>query len=180
MGAQHTTNSDQFAAAPEPQYQQLTMFHTARELRGGSVGKFLPSDKESIDEGYDPDTGDFHEIRKETDEEAWERKSVESDMIGLTEHIKEHGGVERPVDLALGDPLLGRETGTIMNGMHRVAAQHDVNPDALMPVSWTNRMYPGSEGRTHFHGQITEPVVGPKWDREEEQAIGYKRRGWDD
>lgn len=162
-----------------PQFHQLTMFHTARELRGGGVGKFLPADMEEV-EDYDSDELDSdgtYKMRPETEDEAWERKGEEAEMSGLTEHIAEHGGVARPVDLSVGDRLVGHETGTIMNGHHRVAAQHDVNPDALVPVNWTNRAFPGSAGRKQYMGH--EPEEKRDWTREDEARIGFDQDPWD-
>jgi hypothetical protein len=158
---------------PEPEYHQLTMFHTAEELRGGGVGKFLPSDLLTTSTGIDTKTGKIVKQR-EPEEEGWERKLAEADEKGLTEHIEEHGGVERPIDLSVGDRLIGRPMGTILNGHHRIAAQHDINPDALMPVTWSSRMHAGSGDRSHYQGHVPEDLAKENWSREDDKAIGYK------
>ena len=158
-----------------PQFHQLTMFHTARELQSGGVGKFLPSDLKTERTDIDHKTGKILKVR-ESEESGWERKLAEADESGLTEHIEEHGGVARPVDLHVGDSLIGRETGTIMNGHHRIAAQHDVNPDALIPVHWTSRMHAGSGDRA---GKVAgqEAEEHDNWSPEDAKKIGYKRPG---
>ena len=154
------------------QFQQLTMFEPAGKLREGGVGKFLPADLGEVEE-YD-DEGEYPTgMRTETVEEGWEQKAEEAGEMGLTEHVAEHG-VHRPVDLYTGNV---HEKGTILNGHHRVAAAAEVSPHMEVPVNWTDRQVPGSEGRKLFPGDISRPKVGPKWSREHEADIGYERFG---
>lgn len=82
----------------------------------------------------------------ETDEEFWDRKTEEADHYGLTDSV-DHAGVQRPVRIT-------EETGTVMNGHHRIAAAVEVENrrygtsrqgPSWVPISWDEEhAMPGS------------------------------------
>lgn len=111
---------------PGPQFQQLAMFHTAKEL---------------ID---DHTPGDFSMYAHGSRfwREGWENKEREvaqaARMGGGRGHVPDvEGGIRTPVRVK------HKEDGTrvLADGHHRVAASHAHNPQALIPVNhseWNN------------------------------------------
>ena len=123
------------------QWKQLDMYKTAKELRATRLG-----DVESAkiwDAGRTPD----HEIEKN----VMDQKLDNSRKSGLYDSIKAQG-VTTPVYISNIKPSAYKEsafTGVIkdvnpayvppsgdivMNGHHRIAAAHDIDPNMLIPV----------------------------------------------
>lgn len=91
------------------QFEQLPMFMQAKELHSEAI--------EKGDQGY----GESHGGLMRT-------KLNESHESGLLHDIKQRG-VQEPVDMIIGE---GRKI--LVEGHHRVAAAHRVNPEAWIPV----------------------------------------------
>ena len=120
-------------AMASPQFQQLPMFMSAREIKSR----------------YSPWPGDFEEHEDgsaESPREVWDRKYNESLDFGLHRSVLKDG-VKHPVALQAGgaDPL-------IMGGHHRIEVMSRNRPDALMPVEhfedfWDAQKSQGSRER---------------------------------
>jgi hypothetical protein len=112
------------------------MFMPARELHQDDRVHF------SEVEQANPSTQEDVDIRGETEEELWERKAEESDERGLTKSIRAKG-MKRPVTLWADSTHYGpmRTAGQIMDGYHRVAAAHDIDPDTEVPVEHKDSRY---------------------------------------
>ena len=106
--------------------QQLQMFMPAGELRQDDRVHF------SEIERVNPSQTCEYDARDETEGELWERKEEEADERGLTGIIRAKG-LMRPVTLWAGSVPVG-SPGQIMDGYHRVAAAHDIDPDMEVPV----------------------------------------------
>ena len=142
------------------------MLYTASELlgeahKGGTPGiaRFHPGD---LDPGSDPDypeyddEGNQYHEPPQTVQEGWSDKLVP----GLRDSIASEG-VRRPVKLHLGPEEIGGEeddlgtrswnkgyqTGTVMNGHHRIRSAHAANPNTLVPVVWDDTEVPGTDFR---------------------------------
>lgn len=120
-----------------PQFHQLPMFMSAREIR--DQYQALDGDRHHAV----PDFGSGIPLDKgtpETDDELFDRKAEEADSRRapdgdyLYDSIAKHG-VLSPVLLRApggGTGSLGKPE--ILGGHHRVAVMHDIRPDELMPV----------------------------------------------
>jgi hypothetical protein len=114
-----------------PQFQQLPMFMSAREIR--SQYQALDGDR------LENSDGDL-----ETDDDLFDRKHWESQTMKhlngdyLADHIAEHG-VENPVSLQA-DPWKTGSLGkpAILAGHHRIAVMETSRPDELMHVEHYN------------------------------------------
>ena len=125
------------------QWQQLDMYKTAKELRSMRLG-----DVESAkiwDVGRTP----AHELEKS----VMDQKLVESRQSGLYDSIKAQG-VSKPVYISTVRPSAYKESAftsvikdvnpaykppsgnIVMDGHHRIAAAHDINPNMLLPVDY--------------------------------------------
>ena len=110
-----------------PQFKQLPMFMSAREIR--SQYQALDGDRETDSDGWRESDDDLFDRKYE---ESYATKHLNGDY--LADHIAEHG-VENPVSLQA-DPL---NTGSfdkpeILGGHHRIAVMETSRPDDLMPV----------------------------------------------
>lgn len=72
-----------------------------------------------------------------TEGDWWEDKHDEAWDTGLY-HSVAMEGVHKPVNIR---PSPGRHERWLINGHHRVAAQYDADPDALVPLNWTQRTF---------------------------------------
>lgn len=128
------------------QFQQLSMFEPARNLR-------LPERFLAYDSVYgvdNPKVGGDRDWNAKLSESktGWISTKLDPDTRLMTEHREpslhesiSKEGVHEPVDLANNDWTHGRtgnvvKRGTLMNGHHRVAAAHDIDPNMEVPVNW--------------------------------------------
>lgn len=94
------------------QWEQLPMFMTGKEIRA----KYSPAD-------YDEYYGEF-----DNEKDFWKNKLVQAKQSGLTQSIKDEGGVKTPVILKL-------DGNFIDEGHHRVAVMSTrPNDNKYMPV----------------------------------------------
>lgn len=111
-------------AMASPQFRQLPMFMSAREIRSQ----------------YSPWPGDRFEVqtrqglRDETDAEMWNRKRRQASQGSLDRKILSEG-VRNPVYLESPDPKEPLDRGPyLLGGHHRIAVMSEHKPDALVPV----------------------------------------------
>ena len=123
------------------QWKQLDMYKTAKELRGSTL---LDVEGAKVwDAGRTP----AHEIEKT----VMDQKLGESRSSGLYDSIKAQG-VTKPVYISNVKPSAYEKSSLtsvikdvnpayippsgdiIMNGHHRIAAAHDIDPNMLIPV----------------------------------------------
>lgn len=107
---------------PGPQFHQLAMFHTARDLVDPS--KTMPAVFPNAVRDADRLKGEWGRTLQEA-----KQPRDGSGRSSLHAHIKARG-ISSPVTLR--DNHLG--TQTITNGHHRVAVAHDISPNYLVPV----------------------------------------------
>lgn len=123
------------------QWQQLDMYKTAKELRATRLGDVETA--KIWDAGRTP----AHELEKN----VMNQKLTESRSSGLYDSIKAQG-VSKPVFISNIKPSSYKKDGLtslitlvnpayvppsgsiIMDGHHRIAAAHDINPNMLIPV----------------------------------------------
>jgi hypothetical protein len=123
------------------QWQQLDMYKTAKELRATRLGDVETA--KIWDAGRTP----AHELEKN----VMDQKLTESRASGLYDSIAAHG-VSKPVYISNIKPISYEKsslTGVIkdinpayvppsgeiiMDGHHRIAAAHDINPNMIIPV----------------------------------------------
>ena len=91
------------------QFEQLPMFMQAKELHSENMRK-----------------GDLDPEGQETHADLMGLKSKMAEKTGLTESVRKHG-VQTPVWVDWGKK-------TLVEGHHRVAAAHDINPEMWIPV----------------------------------------------
>jgi len=118
------------SALSGPQFEQLPMFMTAKEIKS----KYSPHPDDYL---HPDDNAD----KEETDRELWDRKLRQSSLKNkkfLTEgktlraHIRDHG-VQKPVTL---DP----DTKTVMGGHHRIAVAAKEWPKDFIPVVYSDKI----------------------------------------
>lgn len=133
MGQKHNINPN-----------QLTMFERAGDLANPDKTSYY-----DFDEYPDPDEGDFQTFDEFKSHKLNQSKSSPEDYThrplmrrpGQRSHYEsiQQEGVREPVELTSSAELYG-DTGTpnkvLMEGHHRVFAQADIDPDALVPVKW--------------------------------------------
>jgi len=113
---------------PSPDYEQLAMFKTPREILATHVG------------------GDAT-VNDKAQKDMWKRKLKESkstkhewtgeEVPGPSRHASiKAEGVQKPVSLST-----HYKQPTVQDGHHRLAAPNDIDPDRLIPVQhFGNRM----------------------------------------
>ena len=133
------------------QFHQLPMFAPAHTLKDGGIGRHNPGDlhESTFDEGG------LYVERLEHPHEMWDRKLEDSHGSGVHELVGREG-VRRPVRLNAGLPAdptkppsarhLSQpiERGTIMDGHHRIASAHDIDPHTEVPITWSEERRWGS------------------------------------
>lgn len=135
------------------QFHQLPMFAPAHTLKDGGIGRHNPGDlhESTFNEGG------LYVERLEEPHEMWDRKLEDSHDSGVHELVGREG-VRRPVRLNAGLPedpnptmpayqrhkYMAIPRGTIMDGHHRIAAANDHNPNAEVPIAWSDERRWGS------------------------------------
>lgn len=127
---------------PENPSAQLPMYMTPKEI----LTHFQPTDGDRINVTRQT-THDNVFQRKETHGEMMNRKLDEANRGGITKSIKKHGVVD-PIQLQASEKQwnvgeLGKYQ--IMDGNHRLAAAHSLNPDGLVPVEHHDYAYEAHE-----------------------------------
>lgn len=120
---------------PENPSAQLPMFMTPREIHT----HFQPTDGDRITVMRQT-THDNVWPSKETHGEMMNRKLDEARQGGLVASIKKHGVVD-PIQVQASEdhwPVGTQGKYQIMDGNHRLAAAHALNPDGLVPVEHHN------------------------------------------
>lgn len=113
---------------------QLSMFATARELRHGASNEaddfpdFWERKLEETKLDQYPDWHDSAGERIPEDRRMWESIKKE--------------GVRTPVSVSYVD-VGGKSVRRLNAGHHRVAAQYDIDPDRLIPLYHTDKLFDG-------------------------------------
>lgn len=124
------------------QFHQLPMFMSANEIK--SNYQSLPGDRK--------ESGPWHDMKVETDEQLYSRKANEAKHRGkgsrsggpsLYQSIAKEG-VKDPIPLSVNppsenNPWIGHKTRDfttpeVVGGQHRIAVMGETQPDTLMPV----------------------------------------------
>jgi hypothetical protein len=103
--------------------EQLAMFMPAHEIRS-MTGEKSP-DRQWF---HMPFGNRLHTNGRETANQMWERKAKEAKSERLTSSVKKKG-VQKPVRMV---PFMGKHI--LLDGHHRVAAAHSLDPNMLVPV----------------------------------------------
>lgn len=114
-----------------PQFQQLPMFMSAREIRSRYAP--WPFDRYEVETPIASRTP--LGIRDETDPEFWARKRHEA-SLGVIPTLDQQilkDGVHTPVSLESPGKSVPRDP-YVLGGHHRIAVMSEHKPDALMPV----------------------------------------------
>ena len=128
MGQRHNINP-----------HQLTMFERAGDL--ADPNKTIHGDFDDYpEEGPIYSFDDFRSLKlREAKSRGYMRPEDAGKDKTLYDSIKREG-VRNPVELISSEDLYGHLAPTkkpvLMEGHHRVFAQADINPDALVPVKW--------------------------------------------
>ena len=110
-----------------PQWHQLDMYKTAKELRGYTL-----SDVEVEKDTLKKEGIDHEDMGIDVDSHVMDRKLSASKAKGLHSNIKSMG-VLYPVSLGQGN--YGEyKRGMVADGHHRIASAFNINPDMLVPV----------------------------------------------
>lgn len=70
-----------------------------------------------------------------SEEAFWNRKGDEAYKAGIYHSIKKEG-IVNPIRLS----MRGRET-TLVNGAHRIAAAHEINPTMFVPITYSETVH---------------------------------------
>lgn len=104
-------------------YTQLAMFMPAHEIRSMTGEK--SSDRQWF---HNPFGNRLVTNGRESADQMWERKAKEAKSERLTASVKKKG-VQKPVLMM---PFMGKHI--LLDGHHRVAAAHSLDPNMLVPV----------------------------------------------
>lgn len=111
---------------------QLTLFERARDLI--DPDKFAHMDVQGLNP-VGPVDKEIHELvfRRKLNESKEPSPWTPNDKVPLYDKIKEEG-VRKPIPLK----YRGRAKPRVDDGHHRIAAQADIDPDAHIPVIWSD------------------------------------------
>ena len=70
-----------------------------------------------------------------SEEAFWNRKGDEAQAIGLHKSLRKEGMVN-PIRLSR-----SRGESTLVNGAHRIAAAHDIDPSLMVPITYTEAVH---------------------------------------